>query len=383
MATANPTDTSGIVGDDFLSWPVSAQRAELDRLQHILDRTRESLNLDGTHDDSSFEDRDRWDQATPEPFSASTPIISGGVEDDGQRMPDLTPITPFSAGLYTGQGHGAYGHGAPPVSFSVERHAERGFRGIAQGLPPVARVSTSVTQTTPVFSYSRPLPSPSAHSRSQRRVSFAPVTWDTTSGSKDMEATSVYGGIWLPSGIPSHEGIVPLFLLLELRISPVATKPYHRHRRSHRSPCPDQVYRADFRVHWDVERTSLLALMLLDSSHLWHKVMWVILRVGIKVSTNQNSKHGRVMSNCKGKHMLVIFIQMMARQARWTTIFMGMLEWCHPGLHMMMLLSMDQDMVSVMVSFVNPKHMSGSWGWMSICLSMSVKMCLLHFQIMV
>ena len=178
-------------------------------------------------------------------------------------------------------------------------------------------------------------------------------------------------------------GIVPLFLLLELRISPVATKSYHRHRRSHRSPCPDQVYRTDFRVHWDVERTLLLALMLLDSSHLWHKVMGVILRVGIKVSTNQNSKHGRVMSICKGKHMLVIFIQMMARQARWTTIFMGMLEWCHPGLHMMMLLSMDQDMVSVMVSFVNPKHMSGSWGWMSICLSMSEKMCLLHFQIMV
>ena len=56
MATANPTDTSGIVGDDFLSWPVSAQRAELDRLQHILDRTRECLNLDGTDDDSSFED---------------------------------------------------------------------------------------------------------------------------------------------------------------------------------------------------------------------------------------------------------------------------------------------------------------------------------------
>ena len=206
MATANPTDTSGIVGDDFLSWPVSAQRAELDRLQHILDRTRECLNLDGTDDDSSFEDRAGWDQATPEPFSASTPIISGVAEDDGQGMPDLTPIAPFSAGLYSGQGHGAYGHGAPPVGFSVERHAERGFRDIARGLPPVARVSTSVTQTTSVFSYSRPLPSPSVHSRSQRRVSFAPVPWDTTSGSMDMEATSVYGGIWLPSGIPSHEG---------------------------------------------------------------------------------------------------------------------------------------------------------------------------------
>ena len=48
-------------------------------------------------------------------------------EDDGQGMPDLTPITPFSAGLYTGQGHGAYDHGAPPVSFSVERHADCGF----------------------------------------------------------------------------------------------------------------------------------------------------------------------------------------------------------------------------------------------------------------
>ena len=83
MATANPTDTSGIVGDDFLSWPVSAQHAELDRLQHILDRTRECLNLDGTDDDSSYEDQDRWDQATPEPFFASTPIISEVAEDDG------------------------------------------------------------------------------------------------------------------------------------------------------------------------------------------------------------------------------------------------------------------------------------------------------------
>ena len=97
-------DTSGIVGDGFLSWPVSAQRAELDKLQHILDRTRECLNLDGTDDEFSFEDQDQWDQATPEPFSASTSIISRGVEDDGQGMPDLTPITPFSAGLYTGQG---------------------------------------------------------------------------------------------------------------------------------------------------------------------------------------------------------------------------------------------------------------------------------------
>ena len=83
MATANPTDTSGIVGDDFLSWPVSAQGAELDRLQHILDRTRECLNLDGTNGDSSYEDQDRWDQAKPEPFFASTPIISWVAEDDG------------------------------------------------------------------------------------------------------------------------------------------------------------------------------------------------------------------------------------------------------------------------------------------------------------
>ena len=178
-------------------------------------------------------------------------------------------------------------------------------------------------------------------------------------------------------------GIMSLFLLLELQVSPVATKPYHRRRRSHSSPCPDQVYRADFRVHWDVGMTLLLALMLLGSFHRWHKVMWVILRVGIKVSTYQNSKHGRMMCVCKGKHVLVIFIQMMARQGRWTTIFMWMLEWCHPGLHMMMLLLMDQDVVSVMVSFVNPKRMSRRWGWMSICLNMSMKMCLLHFQIMV
>ena len=249
MATANPTDTSGIVGDDFLSWPVSAQRAELDRLQHILDRTRECLNLDGTDDDSSFEDRAGWDQATPEPFSASTPIISGVAEDDGQGMPDLTPITPFSAGLYSGQGHGAYGHGAPPVGFSVERHAERGFRDIAQGLPPVARVSTSVTLTTSVFSCSRPLPSPSVHSRSQRRVSFAPVPWDTTSGSMDMEATSVYGGIWLSSGIPSHEGnYVPISTPGTANF-PCSYQTLPPAKRSHSSPCPDQVYREDFRVH--------------------------------------------------------------------------------------------------------------------------------------
>ena len=203
MATANPTDTSGIVDDVFLSWPLSAQRAELDRLQHILDRTRECLNLD---DDSSFEDRDQWDQATPEPFSASTPIISGVGQDDGNEMPNLTPITPCSVGLFTGQGNYAYGHGAHSVRFSVEPHAEHGCDGIAQGLPPVTGVSTSVTQTSSVFAYSRPLPSPTVHSRSQRRVSFAPVSRDTTTGSMDMEATSVYGGIWLPFGVPSQEG---------------------------------------------------------------------------------------------------------------------------------------------------------------------------------
>ena len=179
MATANPTDTSGIVDDDFLSWPLSAQRAELDRLQHILDRTRECLNLD---DDSSFEDRDQWDQATPEPFSASTPIISGDAQDDGNGMPNLTPITPCSVGLFTGQGNNAYGHGAHSVHFSVERHAEHGCDGIAQGLPPVTEVSTSMTQTSSVFAYSRPLPSPTVHSRSQRRVSFAPVSRDWIDG---------------------------------------------------------------------------------------------------------------------------------------------------------------------------------------------------------
>ena len=150
--------------------------------------------------------RDQWDQVTPEPFSASTPIISGGAQDDGNEMHNLTPITPCSVGLFTGQGHNAYGHGAHSIRFSVERHAEHGCDGVAQGLPPVTEVSTSVTQTSSVFAYSRPLPSPTVHSRSQCRVSFAPVSRDTTTGSMDMEATSVYGGIWLPLGVPSQEG---------------------------------------------------------------------------------------------------------------------------------------------------------------------------------
>ena len=91
------------------------------------------------------------------------------------------------------------------ISFSMERHAECGFNGIACGLPLVTGASTSVTQTSSVFAYSRPLPSALLHSRSQCQVSFAPVSRGTTSGSMDMEATYVYDGIWLPSGVLSQE----------------------------------------------------------------------------------------------------------------------------------------------------------------------------------
>ena len=261
-------------------------------------------------------------------------------------MPNLTPITPCSVGLCTGQGNNAYGHGAHSVRFSVERHAEHGCDGVAQGLPPVTEVSTSVTQTSSVLAYSRPLPSPTVHSRSQRRVSFAPVSRDTTTGSMDMEATSMYGGIWLPFGVSSQEG----------NYAPVSTHDTAKFPCSYQTTpqareVPQQsmsrVNLRDFRVHCDVVMLSFMALMLASISH--HRVTLLISWAGTKVITGQVLERGRMMWIFQGKHVLVVFLQVMAWQAIWPIIPMWMFERCQPGIHMMMLLLLEVEVVSVMV----------------------------------
>ena len=316
-----------------------------------------------------------------EQFLASTPIISGGAQDDGHEMPDLTPITPCSAGLYPGQGHNASGHGVPLVPYSVEHNAERGCDGIAQGLPPVTGVSTSVMQTSSAFAYSRPFPSPIVHSRSQHWVSFAPVSRDTTSGSMNMEATSMYGGIWLPFGIPSREG----------NYAPVSTHDTANFLCSY--PTTPQV-----------EAVPLQSMSRVNLQERFQGPLWLgnaffySSNAGIHFhpQSNAGDQSGRYQCHYqpdlragshdeifKDNHVLEVFFQVMACQASWPIIPMYMFKRCQPGIHMMMLFLLEVEVVSVMVYVMDSRGMS-VWGWgpMRTWLGMD-KMCTFHFHILV
>ena len=149
--------------DDFLSWPRQRQRAELDHIQRLLDDTRHCLNLyDGEYRDSYDVDHS-WPH-TPEPISASTPYPSS----------ERFTVRP--------QG---------PESFLTSR--------VGDHIPSVSQVNTLVTQTTSVFSFTRPIAVTSAVSQTQRQVSFAPPPRDTSIHElSPMEQTSVYGRISLP-----------------------------------------------------------------------------------------------------------------------------------------------------------------------------------------
>ena len=151
------------MGDDFLSWPRQRQRAELDHIQRLLDDTRHCLNLyDGEYRDSC--DVDHSLPPTPEPISASTPYPSS----------ERFTVRP--------QG---------PHSFLTSR--------VGDHIPRVSQVNTLVTQTTSVFSFTRPIAVTSAVSQTQRQVSFAPPPRDTSIHElSPMEQTSMYGRISLP-----------------------------------------------------------------------------------------------------------------------------------------------------------------------------------------
>ena len=149
--------------DDFLSWPRQRQRAELDHIQRLLDDTRHCLNLyDGEYRDSY--DVNHSLPHTPEPISASTPYPSS----------ERFTVRP--------QG---------PESFFTSR--------VGDHIPRVSQVNTLVTQTTSVFSFTRPIAVTSAVSETQRQVSFAPPPRDTNIHElSPMEQTSMYGRISLP-----------------------------------------------------------------------------------------------------------------------------------------------------------------------------------------
>ena len=140
--------------DDFLSWPRQRQRAELDHIQRLLDDTRNRLNLyDGEYRDSY--DVDHSLPHTPEPILASTPHPSS----------ERFTVRP--------QG---------PESFFTSRVGD-------------PQVNTLVTQTTSVFSFTRPIAVTSAVSQTQRQVSFAPPPRDARIQELyPMEQTSIMVG---------------------------------------------------------------------------------------------------------------------------------------------------------------------------------------------